>query len=299
MWKPLTLPSLLGAFVLTACAAAAPQARSETVAGGIAPEMPLATAATPTLEAGFDLAAVGQPAQERLVLKTASLSLVVADADKSLTEISRMAEEMGGWVVSSNAYKTAAASGVEVTRASLTIRVPAQRLNEALERIKAGAVSVESENTSGQDVTSEYTDLQSRLKNLEAAEAQLQNIMDSAVKTEDVLAVYNQLVSVREQIEVIKGQMKYYEESAAFSSINVDLIPDALNQPIQIGGWSPKGTAKEALEALIRALQFMADALIWGLICVLPVGLIFGLPGYFIGRAALRRARKPKHGDQT
>lgn len=294
MWKSLSLPSLLGAFVLTACAAAAPQARSETVAGGIAPEMPMATAAAPAPEAGFDLAAVGQPAQERLVLKTASLSLVVADADRSLAEISRMAEEMDGWVVSSNAYKTAAASGVEVTRASLTIRVPAQRLNEALDRIKAGAVSVESESVSGQDVTSEYTDLQSRLKNLEAAEAQLQNIMDSAVKTQDVLDVYNQLVSVREQIEVIKGQMKYYEESAAFSSINVELIPDALSQPIQIGGWSPKGTAKEALEALIQALQFMADALIWGLICVLPVGLVFGLPGYFVGRAALRRMRKAK-----
>ena len=56
-------------------------------------------------------------------------------------------------------------------------------------------------------MTSDYTDLQSRLRNLEDAEEQLRTIMDSAFNTEDVLTVYNRLVEVREQIEVIKGQI--------------------------------------------------------------------------------------------
>jgi hypothetical protein len=102
-----------------------------------------------------------------------------------------------------------------------------------------------------QDVTAEYTDLNSKLVNLEAAEKQLQEIMDSANRTEDVLSVYSQLVATREQIEVIKGQMKYYEQSAALSAISVQLIANAAMQPITIGGWQPVGVAS-FLQSLIH-----------------------------------------------
>jgi hypothetical protein len=118
--------------------------------------------------------------------------------------------------------------------------------------------------------------------------------MASAVKTEDVLRVFQDLRQVREEIEVIKGQMKYFEESARLSAISVELIPDALAQPLQIGRWQPQGTAKEALETLIRSLQFLADAGIWLVICILPILVIFGVPGYFAGRAILRYRRERK-----
>jgi hypothetical protein len=79
----------------------------------------------------------------------------------------------------------------------MTIRVPAERLDEALVTIKAETDQpIISENHSSQDVTAEYTDLNSRLTNLQAAEKQLQEIMAEAIKTEDVLSVYSQLVSV-------------------------------------------------------------------------------------------------------
>ena len=83
---------------------------------------------------------------------------------------------------------------------------------------------------------------QARL-NLEEAEAQLQEIMDGAVRTEDVLNVHNQLVFVREQIEVIQGQIQYFEQSAAFSMISIELVADAAVQPLNIGGWQPAGVA--------------------------------------------------------
>ena len=56
--------------------------------------------------------------------------------------------------------------------------------------------------------------------------------MEEATKTEDVLSVFNQLTQVREQIEVIKGQMQYYEQSAALSSISVELYANAAVQPV-------------------------------------------------------------------
>lgn len=246
--------------------------------------------------------AVDIPQVERIVIKNAELSIAVSSPPDSMDRISRMAEDMGGFVVSANLYQTRLSSGAEVPRATVTIRVPAERLNEALERIKDETEQpVIHENVSSQDVTEDYTDLQSRLRNLEAAEEQLMEIMDSASKTEDVLAVFNQLTQVREQIEVIKGQIQYYEQSAALSSITVELLPNEAVQPLSIGGWQPVGVAKNALQALIRAGQFLVTAAIWIVLFVLPVLAVIIVPIYLIVRGLLRwrHRRKGKVSEPT
>jgi hypothetical protein len=179
-------------------------------------------------------------------------------------------------------------------QAVINIRVPADRFLETIAQLEAMDVDGKADNktVSGEDVTAHYTDLESQLRNLEAAEAQLQKIMDGATKTEDVLNVFNQLVYVRGQIEQVKGQMQYYRESAAMSLIAINLIPDALSQPIEVGGWKLEIVAKEALEALVRAFQGIATGLIWGVVYLLPLGLLFGVPGYLGLRFLARRARK-------
>jgi hypothetical protein len=186
-----------------------------------------------------------------------------------------------------------------VPRASITIRVPAEKLDEALSQIRAESkLPPQSENISAQDVTREYTDLQSRLRNLEAAEAQLQEIMASAVKTEDVLNVYNELVRVREEIEIIQGQIQYYEQSAALSAVSVELLPNEAVQPLTIGGWQPVGVAKTAVQALINTLKVLANIAIWIVIYVLPVLLVifvvFVLPLAWLWRTWRRRRSRRK-----
>ena len=68
-------------------------------------------------------------------------------------------------------------------------------------------------------------------------------------------------------------------------------VVDVLAQPLQIGGWRPEGTAKDAVEALVSTLTFLGDTAIWVLICVAPIALILGVPGFYVGRAILRRRR--------
>jgi len=265
---------------------------AEEEAGGFAPMAPEPADSAAT---GQNIAnSTTEISAERMVIQNADLSIVAEDPAQSMDEIGKMAESMGGFVVESYLYQQTLSSGAQVPYATITVRVPVEKLEEALAQIKAGAVEVESANISGQDVTSQYTDLASRLRNLEAAEAQLQEIMDEANRTEDVLDVFNELVSIREQIEVIKGQMKYYEESAALSKISVSITADEAVQPIQLGGWQPAGVAKDAIEALIEALQFLVNAGIWFVLCVLPIGLLIGLPLFFIGRTVIRRRRKNK-----
>ena len=231
---------------------------------------------------GFD-ASVPAAEIESLVIKNASSTIVVDDPAKSLDAIARMAEEMGGFVVAANLYHNQLEGGIEVPGATITIRVPAERFDDAIMRIREESDREPlNENINSQDVTGDYTDLQSRLRNLEAAEAQLTEIMESATKTEDVLSVYNELVRVREQIEVIKGQIKYYEQSAELSAISVELIANESIRPLTVGGWEPQGVAKQAIQALINTLKALANVVIWLIIYVAPVLLvlfiIFGLP---------------------
>ncbi|NQS91476.1 MAG: DUF4349 domain-containing protein [Chloroflexi bacterium] len=225
-----------------------------------------------------------QQTQSRMVIKNATLSIVVEEPGVSIDTISKMAADMGGFVVSSNLYRIQVEGGLEVPQASITIRVPSDKLDLALAEIKSGAGQILSENISGQDVTQEYTDLESRLKNLERAETQLDEIMKQAYQTEDVLSVYNRLVEVQEQIELNKGQMKYFEQSAALSAISINIQANEAVQPLKIGNWQPVGVAKRAIQALINTLEFIANMLIWISLYILPVVLILFFPIRWIWR---------------
>jgi len=234
----------------------------------------------------------------RLVIKNADLAIVVKDPKASMAEISKLAETMGGFVVSSNLYQSYyGPNNTEVPEATITIRVPVEKLDEALGNIKKNAVDVTSENVSGQDVTSEYVDLQSRLTAKQAAEKKLLEILDKAEKSEDVLAIYVQVQAVQTDIEVLKGQIKYYEESAALSAISVRLIAEAGTQPIAVGPWTPTGTAKNAIQDLIYFFQNFVEFLIRFVLYNLPALILIGIPLYLVflgGRWIFRRFKKSK-----
>jgi hypothetical protein len=278
------------ALALTACATATQAPSTADYAPGAAP---MEESARQGLN--YDTANTGTSttSSERIVIKNASLSIVVLDPGEAMTSITRMAEGMGGFVVDSNLYKTMTSDGFEVPAAYLTIRVPAEQLDAALTQIKAqvedAKTDILSENITGQDVTAEYTDLQSRLRNLETAEAQLTSFMDKATKIDDVMQVYNQLNQVRSDIEVLKGQIKYYDESARLSAITVNLTAKESIKPVEIAGWKPVGIARDAVQALINTLKVLANILIWVVILVLPVVLIIGVPVWLIVRAVRRR----------
>jgi archaellum component FlaC len=211
----------------------------------------------------------------------------VPDSAQAVDRIGALAVQMDGFVVTSQSSKVKD----QPTYASITIRVPVERLDEALKQIEALGSEVRNRTINGQDVTEEYTDLQSRLRNLEAAETQLQAIMERAGKIEEVLNVHRQLVETRNEIEQIKGRIEYLEQSAAMSSITVELMPDALAQPIATSGWQASATARTAAETLVRSLQFLADIAIWVAIYVLPILLVLAIPAAIV-YLALRRARR-------
>lgn len=294
-WKSMIGVIGLMAVALTACApapAAAPQARDAYEAMPAATAAPAATEA-PAMSApgaGGDTASNAQPQQQRLIIRTAEMSIVVTNTQEQLNAISALAGQYGGFVVQSSTYDAGNA-----LQGNITIRVDAKNFDAALGDIRRLAVDVRNESIRGEDVTAEFVDLDAQLKNLEAAEAQLTKIMENATETEDVLNVFQQLTQIRGQIDQIKGRMKFLSQSAALSTINVNLIPDALTQPVEVGGWRIEGVVKSAVEALIGTLQALASIAVWLVIVVLPALVVMALPVllvvWLIRRA--RRNRKP------
>jgi hypothetical protein len=235
-------------------------------------------------------------ASERMVIYNADLQIAVEDPIAAMDSVVQMAEAAGGFVVYSNVYQYSSSTGRSIPRASVTIRVPAGDLDSVMEAIKGltpdPKEDVLSENVSGQDVTSEYTDLESRLRNLEAAEEALVTLMDQAQDTEDVLDVFDELTYYRGEIETVKGRMKYLSESASLSAITVEILAKESLQPIEIAGWEPKGTAKKAVETLINAGQKLVDVLIWFGIFCLPFLIPIGLAVYILIRLLRKRRAK-------
>jgi len=237
---------------------------------------------------------------DRMVIKNAELNIVVDDPIKALDIISKIPDQMGGggFVVDSRMYKTTTNNGIEVPEGSITVRIPAEKLTESVSQIKAlvqdPKTDIQNENITAQDITKEYTDLNSRLANLEKTEQKLQQFLDSAKTTEDALNVLNQLSSVGEQIDVLKGQIKYYADASRLSSISVKILAKESVQPLTIGGWHPEGVAKDAIQALIDALKFLVNFGIWLIIFILPVGLLIFLPIWLIIRGIRSLGRKSK-----
>jgi hypothetical protein len=246
-----------------------------------------------TSESGYATSA----STERVVIKNARLEIVVEDPVFAVDSISHMAEEMGGFVVESSIYKTYLSRGGQVPEGSITVRVPADRLTEAMDQVKAlvgdPGKDIITENVTGQDVTLEYTDLKSRLRNQEDAAQALRELLLEARDTEHVLQVFQELNRVTEQIELLKGQIRYYDESVRLSAISVRLQSQEAVVSISVAGWNPTGVARNALQTLIDVLQFLVDASIWVVIVCIPISILFLVPLYFILRTFRRyRSRR-------
>jgi hypothetical protein len=263
-------------------------ARGEAVAvAGDRAGMPMPGEADGTIVTGTGI--------ERKIIYNVSLHLIVKDSDEAFAEIQSLAQELGGFVSESNMWRDG-----EYRRGSVTVRVPVGELDNALTRFRALALDVESESVDSQDVTEEYVDLEARLENERRTEEELQELLETRSemgKTEDILEVHRELSLVRQEIERIQGRMRYLDNLSAMATVRIQLTPDELMQPIDVGGWRPQGTARDAIRLLLRTLQFFADAAIVFVLYILPVLVVIAIPIVIlvlIIRALVRRAKRRK-----
>jgi hypothetical protein len=272
----LVLVCIMGAAV--GCAAAPAPAQTSS-APAMAPEAPVAMSGQEGKSASGAGDTANAPAgdAERMIIRTADLSVIVTDAAEAQQSVADTVSTLGGYIADSSAWREG-----DQLRARMTVRVPAEKLDALLAAIKGTAVRVQQENVQGQDVTEEFTDLSAQLTNLEATEKELRELLtevrEKTQKAEDVLAVHRELTTIRGQIEQLKGRMQYLSTMTAMATANVELIPDVLAKPVVEPGWRPLETLKNAGRALVNTLKGLVDALIWIVVVVAPVLILIAIP---------------------
>lgn len=295
------LPTLALGMALVACGgsgATAPEAMPVNEAVGA----PAAPAAAPGASAGGGATALeqgntpadaqapgGQQALQRLVIKTADLSLQVDSARDAEASLRALVAQLGGYVV-----KVETSGTDEDMSSRVTFRVPADRFDQALSGVQGLAKKVLARTVGGDDVTEEFVDLEARLKSLEASRDRMQVLLERANTVEDALKVNQALSDLQGQIEQIKGRKQYLQQSAALSTISVSLSPVPAIAPIVAEeGWQPLSVARDALRGLVSFGQDLATLAIVLLVWA-PVWLPIGLLGLWLTRKLRGRIARPK-----
>jgi len=167
-----------------------------------------------------------------IIIRTAQLSLTTNDFGHIRESISRILTSHEGYIAQLEMDTPAG----EARSLDATLRIPAMQLDAALLDLKRlGHVDAESQR--GEEVTQRVIDIQARLSNLRVTEARLTDILRQRTgKLADVLAVEEQIDSVRGQIESIEAEQKNLNKQIAFAAVQLKVReeykkPLALNNP--------------------------------------------------------------------
>ena len=205
---------------------------------------------------------------DRQIIKTGELTVEVENVPSAVGAVRAMALELGGYVGGSQA-------GNPDDAATLTLRIPAARFDDALTRLHELDGEVVAEATREQDVTGSVVDLEARIRNLEASETQYRALLDRASDIEDILTIQSRLDEVRGQIEQLQAQLDQLSELASLATLTVTVVP--VEAPVEetAAGWDPKAIFDSAVAALVGLGQALAAVGIW--LAILGVPLVVAL----------------------
>ncbi len=180
-----------------------------------------------TVSNSLDVQVQAIAALDRIIVRTVDMTLVVQDVSQAVDEIAELATSSGGWVVAStrNGNHTA----------FISFRVPAEGLDTTLDEVRSLTVEVESESSTAQDVTDEYTDLEARIRSQTASEDALITLLESARTVEDTLKVATELARIRETLESMQGRLNLLAQTSAFSLVNIFLNAEPTEMQVNAG----------------------------------------------------------------
>lgn len=202
------------------------------------------------------------------IIRTATLDLVAKDVTQAMEQIKRETVQLGGYVEKSSLNH----EGDNVF-GNITVRVPQVRLEQAVVEFKQTAIKVQSENIESTDVTKQFVDTESQLRNFRAEEQQYLTIMRTATKVEDTLDIAEKLSDVRGRIESLQGELNYLSNQVEMSSITMTVRPQVTGIAIAFE-WHPLANAREAYRDLVAGLATFADFVV-GVLIRLPLILLW------------------------
>ncbi len=226
----------------------------------------------------------------RQIVRTAELGLEAEAPRQVQSAAAAIAEELGGYVVTSGAAR---GEDEELgPYVDMVLRVPSQHFTRALERLRDLGVRVVYERVKAQDVTEEFIDLKARLNSQKALEAQFLEILKQAKTVKDALEVHTQLAQVRAEIEKLEGRRQFLESQVALATIELRVTP---RRPlVSASPFGLRDTVKRAASDGVAVTAGIIRGSIRALGLLVPVMMILVLPLALLGRALLKRARRRK-----
>ncbi|MGB0562882.1 MAG: DUF4349 domain-containing protein [Spirulinaceae cyanobacterium] len=255
----LALASCGGPPEMTESASEQPTAVAEADQANMSPEE-----AAKESESGGASATDARQVKPQLI-KTARLELEVESVEEAIAALGQILKQQQGDILELDHQRPQSSGGQEF--ASLQVRVPQANLEDTLAQFgELGQVTAET--ISAQDVSDQLVDLGARLRNLRQAEEALLDILDRAGSMSDVLAVSQELRSVRQEIEQIDAQRSDLENRVAYSTITIQL--DALvttypdRNPLgQQFGQTWRAATRSLQDFTVGFLRFLLWLLIW------------------------------------
>lgn len=248
-----------------------------------------------------DTASLGQAIPpNRKLIRNVTLSVETDAFDQLMKTLTDKVGELGGYVEQSDISGNSLNYQNELVPryASLTVRVPIDRLDGFVSTVEAnGNITNKSENT--QDVTLQYSDLESRKKSLSVEQERIWALLEKADTLEAVIALEERLSEIRYQLESMESQLRLYDNQVDYSTVYLDIheIREAASftptEPEGIGQRIEKGFTKN-LNAVSRGatgflIWFLAASPIW-----LPLAVIVILILLILRRSKRRMQERLK-----
>lgn len=197
--------------------------------------------------------------EDRLVIQTSNISLLVDDVVEVRNNILSFANKAGGYMVSAST-----SNPQDAPTATLVIRVPSDKLQEALDYFHSLSIKVVSENLVGKDVTDQYVDIDKRIATYEKTKARFESILEQATEISDITSLTQQIISMQNQIDSLKGQQDALEKNAQLAKLTIYLSTDEIALPYAPSEtFRPKVIFKLAVRSLVGFLRGLAKLAIW------------------------------------
>ncbi len=206
-------------------------------------------------------------AAERKIIRTSSIDMVVQHPAEIADRITSLVESLGGYLVSTDAGGEHASSGM------LTIRVPADRFDEARAAIRKLGLRIEAERVDAQDVSRRYVDEDASLRNRKAEEAQYLAILKQANTVKDMLAVTEKLSEARGQMEQQQAEFNALSRQIETVAITISLRTESEERVFGLN-WRPLYQLRLALHEGLGSLANYATTMLT-IVSYLPAVLLW------------------------
>ncbi|MDF2591111.1 MAG: hypothetical protein K0S75_577 [Clostridia bacterium] len=242
------------------------------------------------------------PEQARKIIKNGNVSLKAVDVQAKMKEITALAEQNGGYVESSYVDNIVqpiildAAKDAKIARetttliANMTIKVPAEKFEGSFQNI-IGMGTLINQNSTSNDITLQYRDIEARVTNLKVQEKHLQEIMTKAKTVEETLKVEVELNRVRTEIDIMTGNLKNWDQLVEYSTIYVNMteVKEAELKKVDVPGvWQ---NAKDGFISAINSIRYGIERVFVFLVSAIPYLLILGA-GLLLSLLWIKRNKK-------